>query len=63
MTIYPWQKNNWESLLNNFDNFSQAYIFYGPAGIGINQFVSTLSFSLLCKNLTDQKLPCGKCYL
>ena len=61
MTIYPWQKNNWKSLQLNLDNFSQAYIFYGPTGIGINQFVRTLSFSLLCKNLTDQKLPCGKC--
>ena len=61
MTIYPWQKNNWKSLQLNLDNFSQAYIFYGPTGIGINQFVRTLSFSLLCKNLTAQKLPCGKC--
>jgi len=61
MTIYPWQKNNWKSLLLNLDNLAQAYIFYGPTGIGINQFVRTLSFSLLCKNLTDQKLPCGKC--
>jgi DNA polymerase-3 subunit delta' len=61
MTIYPWQKNNWENLLLNLDNFSQSYIFYGPTGIGINQFVKSLSFSLLCKDLSSQYLPCGKC--
>ena len=61
MTIYPWQKKNWKSLLYNLENLAQAYIFYGPIGLGINDFAKNFSHSLLCKNLTNQQLPCGNC--
>lgn len=61
MTIYPWQKKNWKSLLNNLENLAQAYIFYGPIGLGTNNFVKNFSKALLCKNLTNHQLPCGNC--
>ena len=61
MTLYPWQEKSWSSLAQDKSKMHHAYIFVGAFGAGLYRYSNTFAQSLICSNLTDTNLPCGKC--
>jgi len=61
MTLYPWQEKSWSNLAQDKSKMHHAYIFVGDLGAGLHRYSNTFARSLICGNLTDTNLPCGKC--
>ena len=60
--IYPWLKTQWNKLSQiPKNNFPHALIITGMNGLGKLDFCHILSQALLCENLLDDALPCGRC--
>ena len=62
MTLYPWQEKSWSSLAQDKSKMHHAYIFVGDLGAGLHRYSNIFARSLICGNLTDTNLPCGKCH-
>ncbi len=64
MEIYPWQKSQWQRLLEiqRQNRLPHAMLLCGPEGIGLKHFAQTFAMQLLClsKNI-DSECACGTC--
>ncbi len=61
--IYPWQKRQWQQLLQQRqqNRLAHALLFQGPAGTGKKHFALELARALLCRQPADTGFACGKC--
>lgn len=63
MSLYPWQKKNWDYLthiVNRGKTFPSALLLWGQKGLGQQQFAEHFSAWLLCE-APQQEGACGKC--
>lgn len=61
ITLYPWQKGDWQQITREFDALPNAWLLTGAAGIGKTQFAQLLAQALLCESPQADRLPCGTC--
>ena len=61
--IYPWQKTQWQQLMQQREQnrLPHAVLLYGDAGIGKAGFAHSLASSLLCRQRDASGLACGIC--
>ena len=62
-SLFPWQLNNWQSLLKRKQQaqFPHALLLTGTPGIGKRQYAIALAEALLCSQPDSEGLACGKC--
>lgn len=62
-TLFPWQTDNWHSLLKRKQQgqFPHAIVLTGTQGIGTRKFAITLAESLLCAQPDNEGVACGQC--
>ena len=60
--MYPWQANNWNTLVTSYKNNRLAHglLFHGTSGIGKNDFAVEFAHWLLCEQPLAEK-ACGEC--
>ena len=61
MSLYNWQKETWQRILNRKDNLPHALLLQGRTGIGKFTFAKLLAKGLLCESPLEDGLPCGQC--
>lgn len=63
-TLFPWQLNNWQSLLKRKQQgqFPHALLLTGNPGMGKRQFSIALAEALLCSQPSDNGGACGQCH-
>lgn len=61
MTIYTWQKVQWNNLMQRKDSLPHAILLRGRAGIGKHDFAVSLSNALLCRQPDKTQQACGVC--
>ncbi len=61
MRLLPWQQDNWQQLMQQWQQLPHALLLTGPHGIGKAAFAEQLAASLLCERPRDDHLPCGAC--
>jgi DNA polymerase-3 subunit delta' len=59
--LYPWQTNEWESLLGLRTRLPNALLIKGAAGIGKLDMAMRFAQLLLCKTPTNAGSPCHQC--
>jgi DNA polymerase-3 subunit delta' len=61
--IYPWQKTQWQQLLQQREQnrLPHAVLLYGDAGLGKAEFAHELAASLFCRENTASGAACGVC--
>ncbi|MPW44867.1 DNA polymerase III subunit delta' [Acinetobacter guerrae] len=59
-TVYPWQKNVWETLTSRFPEVGHGLLFYGKNGCGKHEFAQHFLAWILCSNKQPQA-ACGEC--
>ncbi|UQB42985.1 AAA family ATPase [Thiomicrospira microaerophila] len=55
--IYPWQQDQWQSWLAQFERLGHAYLLTGSTGLGLTVFAQTMAQSLFCQRHD----ACGQC--
>jgi DNA polymerase-3 subunit delta' len=60
-SIYPWQKEAWEQLLELRARLPQALLVHGPEGIGKLALAEHFAQLLLCETAGKLRTPCGTC--
>jgi DNA polymerase III subunit delta' len=62
-SVFPWQHKNWNSLYGYIKQgrIPQALLITGTSGLGKYALANRFAYSLLCPNLQDGGLNCGKC--
>lgn len=63
ITLFPWQREQWALLRTRADEGRLAHglLFTGPAGTGKAGFATTFAHALLCRQPSQDGLPCGAC--
>lgn len=63
MTPLPWQRSQWEHLLQRqaAGRLPHALLCSGPAGLGKRVFAESLAQALLCTQPAPDGAPCGHC--
>ncbi len=56
-TLYPWLEAQWQQWQQLQSRLGHAYLFAGPKGIGMEQFVKQAAVSIFC----DTRNACGNC--
>jgi len=59
--MYPWQKKQWQHIMQQRASMPHALLVRGRAGTGKHEFAFKLSRTLLCHQLDEQYEACGKC--
>lgn len=61
--IYPWQQQQWDSLVKLISNrrVPHAILMTGADGLGKSAFSEAVAASMLCRNPTDNYIACGRC--
>ncbi len=61
MQVYPWQKKEWDQLVNQENNgrLPHAVLLTGPKGLGKKDFAMAFAHRILCED--KEKKPCGHC--
>ncbi|BCN93063.1 DNA polymerase III subunit delta' [Thiomicrorhabdus immobilis] len=57
---YPWLTAQWQQWQQLSGRLGHAYLFAGPKGIGINEFVKEVAHAALCKQPHNGQ-ACGQC--
>ncbi len=58
---YPWQKDDYNYLLQLKNRLPHAILLHGPAGVGILELAYTYIYSLFCEQPTVDGSPCHHC--
>ncbi len=62
--LYPWQTEHWQHWLAQQDRLAQAYLLTGATGIGLSDFITEMSRSLLCQQSGQEVCQqCKYCHL
>ena len=62
-TLYPWHSEQWRDVMGRIRSGSipHALLLTGPAGLGKNQFATSLAQTLLCEKGGTSGQACGQC--
>lgn len=58
---FPWLMKGWWQLQRMLERLPNAFLFYGPEGIGKTNFAKAFAQSLLCQRPQPDRQACNKC--
>ena len=61
VAVYPWQREQWDSMLQRKRTLPHALLFRGREGTGKLDFVRKLAQSLMCETPAASGAACGAC--